>query len=152
MPVRRFHTPDELFGAVGTCLGESAGHVIGQGRIDAFATATEDRQWIHVDVERARSGPFGSTIAHGYLTLSLVPVMLDEVFVVEQAEMILNYGLNRVRFPAAASVGSEVRGSVELLAAVSRDTSVHAELRVTIQVAGATKPCCVAEPILRYVN
>ena len=150
--MRRFPDPDGLVHAVGTCLGQSASHHVGQDVINAFAAATGDAQWIHVDPERARSSHLGTTVAHGYLTLSLLPVMLDEVFIVEQAAMTLNYGLNRVRFPAPLPVGSDIRGTVELLSAQPRDDGVHAELRVTVSALGSAKPCCVAEPILRFVR
>lgn len=150
--MRQFDNPQELLDVVGVCLGVSEGHLIGQARIDQFATATEDRQWIHVDVDRARSGPFRMTVAHGYLTLSLLPVMLDEVFEVRGAAMVLNYGLNRVRFPTPVVVDSEVRGRVEVLSAQLRGTDLQTELRVTVQATGSDKPCCVAEPVLRYVT
>ena len=150
--MRRFESPHQLLDLVGATLGTSTAHIIGQERIDQFAAATGDRQWIHVDVERAKTGPFGSTVAHGYLTLALVPVILDEVFQVDGAVMILNYGLNRVRFPAAVPVGSELRGTVEVRSAALHGSDVQAELRVTIQVPGAERPCCVAEPVLRYVT
>ncbi|HEY9390045.1 MAG TPA: MaoC family dehydratase [Mycobacteriales bacterium] len=150
--MRHFRTPHEFLTVVGQSLGTSAPHIIEQDRIDRFAEATEDRQWIHVDVERARSGPFGSTVVHGYLTLSLLPVFLDEVFAVDGTEMVLNYGLDRVRFPAPAPVNSELVADVEVVSAEERGADVQVVLRVTVRRTGADKPCCVADAVLRLVT
>jgi acyl dehydratase len=135
---------------MGERLGESAWHRVTQEQVDAFAEATGDRQWIHVDRERARAGPFGGTIAHGYLTLSLAPVLVGSVLHVEGARMTLNYGLNRVRFPAPVPVGSNVRAVVDLAAVEERDGCVQATLGVAFEVEGGAKPACVAEVIYRY--
>ena len=141
----------DLVDLVGTRLGTSARHRVSQEQVDQFAEATGDHQWIHVDPARARTGPFGTTLVHGYLTLALLPVLLDEVFVVSGTSLTLNYGLDRVRFPAALPVGSEVSATVDLLSTEARGADVQAVLRVTVSATDADKPCCVAEPILRYV-
>jgi acyl dehydratase len=141
----------DLTELVGTRLGTSARHRVSQGQVNQFAEATGDHQWIHVDPARARTGPFGTTLVHGYLTLALLPVLLDEVFVVAGTTLTLNYGLDRVRFPAALPVGSEVSATVDLLSTEARGADVQAVLRVTISATDADKPCCVADSILRYV-
>jgi acyl dehydratase len=141
-----------LANLVGARLGTSAPHRVSQEQVDQFAEATGDHQWIHVDPVRARTGPFGTTLVHGYLTLALLPVLLDEVFVVGGTTLTLNYGLDRVRFPAALPVGSEVSATVDLVSTEQRGTDVQAVLRVTISETGAEKPCCVADSILRYVS
>jgi acyl dehydratase len=141
----------ELAGLVGTRLGTSALQRVSQAQVDQFAETTGDRQWIHVDPERARKGPFGTTLVHGYLTLALLPVLLDEVFVVDGTTLTLNYGLNRVRFPAALPVGSEVSATVDLVSVEPRGTDVQVVLRVTISATGADRPCCVADSVLRYI-
>ena len=123
-----------------------------QERIQAFADATNDHQWIHVDPERAAAGPFGGTIAHGYLTLSLLPVMSYEV-VPRQAQgagMSINYGLNRVRFPAPVPVGSRVRGTFRVDAVEDADWGRQAQMTATIEREGGDKPVCVAELLFRY--
>lgn len=144
--------PHDLLGLVGSRLGISGPHRLDQRHVDQFADTTGDRQWIHVDPDRARNGPFGTTVVHGYLTLALLPVLLDEVFRVDGAKLILNYGLDRVRFPAALPVGSEVTATVDLLSAEPKGADVQAVLRVTIAATGAAKPCCVADSVLRYVS
>jgi len=141
----------ELAGLAGTDLGASAWLVIDQARIDAFAETTADHQWIHVDRERAAAGPLGRTVAHGMLTLSLaVGRLLDELLVVEDAELLLNYGLDRVRFPAPVPEGSRVR----LRASITRAERHPAGLLVTVslrmELEGSEKPCCVAEQLLLY--
>jgi acyl dehydratase len=141
----------DLADLVGTRLGTSASHRVNQEQVNQFADATGDHQWIHVDPVRARTGPFGTTLVHGYLTLALLPVLLDEVFVVGGTRLTLNYGLDRVRFPAALPVGSEVSATVDLVSTEARGTGVQAVLRVTISATGGEKPCCIADSILRYV-
>ena len=146
-----FETPAELEKAVGHALGTSAWLEIRQERIDRFADATDDHQWIHVDPERARQGPFGAPIAHGYLTLSLVSRFLPEIVVVKGIAMGVNYGVDRVRFPSPVRVGSRVRGSGELVEVErQKDGSVQAKIRVTVEIEGQPKPACVAETISRY--
>jgi acyl dehydratase len=149
-PLRLADTP-ELAGLVGTRLGVSARHRVSQEQVDQFAEATGDHQWIHVDRARARAGPFGTTLVHGYLTLALLPVLLDEVFVVAGKRLTLNYGLDRVRFPAALPVDSEVSATVDLVSTEPRGADVQVVLRVTVSATGADKPCCIADSVLRYV-
>ena len=148
---RSFANLDELAAAAGQHLGRSAWREITQEQIDRFADATGDHQWIHVNPEAARSGPFGTTIGHGYLTLSLVPVFLEEVYEVGGLAMGVNYGCNKVRFPAPVPVGSRVRGSVDLVRAVPfgtrPDAGIQVELRVTIEREGTEKPACVAHTL-----
>ena len=146
-----FPSPSALKSAVGQALGTSAWLEITQERVDRFADATGDHQWIHVDPERARQGPFGGTIAHGYLTLSLVNLFLPEIVEVRGIAMGVNVGADRLRFPAPVPVGSRVRGRGELLSAEdTRDGGVQAVIRVTVDVEGGSKPACVVETISRY--
>ena len=136
----------------GEHLGYSGWHEVTQEQVDLFAEATGDHQWIHVDVERANAGPFGTPIAHGYLTLSLTPTLLDEVFSMEGISMTVNYGMNKLRFPAPVPVGSRVRGGVELSGVEDVSGGVQAALTVTYEVEGASKPSCVAEVLFRYLS
>ncbi len=145
-----FKTPRDLTGAVGTELGVSEWITVDQNRINTFADCTEDHQWLHVDPDRADTGPFGSTIAHGYLTLSLLSKMLMDVVQVAEFDSMVNYGLNKVRFPSAVPAGSRVRGRVRLVDAQARDQGVLAVFGVAIEVDGAQKPACVAEAVLLY--
>ena len=129
-------------------LGASDWHEITQGQIDQFAEATGDHQWIHVDPERARSGPFGMTIAHGYLTLSLVNLFLPQLLEVRGISMGVNYGADKVRFPAPVPVGSRIRGSGQLVEAESaKGGAVQAKVRVTVEIEGKDRPGCVADTI-----
>src|SRR4051794_30615168 len=121
--MRVFHSVDELARAVGTRLGVSDWHVVTQDQVDAFADATSDRQWIHVDVDRAADGPFGATIAHGLLTLSLVPALVRQVYRIENAAMGVNYGFDKVRFTSPVRVGARVRADVELADVVAVEGS-----------------------------
>lgn len=130
-------------------LGSSHWMEIDQPRIDAFADITEDPQWIHVDAERAAAGPFGTTIAHGYLTMSLIAPVLNELFVVDDAVASINYGANKIRFPAAVPVGSRLRGRLTLVNAEPAVGGVQANLRVTMEIEGGDKPACVAEVLIR---
>jgi acyl dehydratase len=124
---------------------------ITQSRIDQFAMATEDRQWIHVDAARAaRESPYGAPIAHGFLTLSLVPVMLGGAIGVRGVRMAINYGLNRVRFVSPVPVGARIRGRFTALAVSERTDSIDVTWSVTVERDGGDKPCCVAEWIARY--
>jgi acyl dehydratase len=146
-----FESPAELEKAAGRKLGESAWLEITQQRVSLFADATDDHQWIHVDPERAKAGPFGAPIAHGYLTLSLVSRFLPEIVTVRGVAMGVNYGVDKVRFPAPVRVGARVRGSGELVEATpQKDGSVQAKIRVTIEIEGSQKPACVAETLSRY--
>ena len=134
----------------GAEFGPSAWIEVPQERIQAFADATGDHQWIHVDAERAAAGPFGTTIAHGYLTLSLIPVMTYEVLPPEEGGMGVNYGLNKVRFPAPVPSGSRVRGTFRVEAVEDTDWGHQATLSATIEREGGDKPVCVAELIFRH--
>lgn len=135
---------------VGDKFGPSSWIEVPQTRIDAFAEATEDRQWIHVDPERAAAGPFGTTIAHGYLTLSLLPTMSYEVVPRQDGGMAVNYGLNRVRFPAPVPSGSRVRGTFRVEAVEEADWGFQATMAATVEREGGEKPVCVAELVFRY--
>lgn len=134
----------------GADLGHSQWVFVDQPRIDAFADATEDRQWIHVDQARASDGPFGSTIAHGYLTLSLVSVFLFDMLVVRGASSIVNYGLNRVRFPAPVPSDSRIRGLGTLVEVQQVGASMQTTTRVTIEREGGSRPVCVADVLTRF--
>ncbi|HEY0417575.1 MAG TPA: MaoC family dehydratase [Gaiellaceae bacterium] len=134
---------------VGDVFGPSSWIDVPQERVDAFADATGDRQWIHVDQERARSGPFGTTIAHGYLTLSLVPAASYEV-VPTRGGMAVNYGLDRVRFPAPVPVGSRVRATFEVVGLEQHDWGTQTTMRTTVERDGGEKPVCVADVVFRY--
>ncbi len=141
---------EELRNHVGQRLGASAWHEVTQEQVAMFADATGDHQWIHLDQERAAAGPFGGTIAHGFLTLSLGPMLVHEVFEVADASMGINYGLNRVRFPAPLPVGSRVRADVTLAALDEVPGGLQATLAVTFEREGGGKPVCVAEWLVRY--
>lgn len=147
-----FATPRDLLGAVGKPLGASDWLEITQDRIQRFADATGDHQWIHVDPERAKSGPFGKTIAHGYLTLSLVNFFLPQIVEVRGVSMGVNYGCDKVRFPAPVPVGSRIRGVGQLVAAEEvKGGAVQATVRVTVEVEGSERPACVVDTISRFV-
>jgi acyl dehydratase len=139
--------------AVGQELGVSGWLLIEQDRIDAFAAATGDHQWIHVDPERAKAeSPYGTTIAHGFLTLSLIPALSKQCYVVENAKMGINYGLNKVRFIAPVRVGSRIRIRSELVDVAKIDeATVHLTVRHTVEIEGVPKPAAVAEIIARTV-
>lgn len=146
-----FAKPADLAGAVGRHLGYSDWLEIDQARIDKFADATGDHQWIHVDPDRARKGPFGRCIAHGYLTQSLVSHFLPQIVRVDGISMGINYGADRLRFPAPVPVGSRVRAGAELLEATpQKDGSIQAKFRVTVEIEGSDKPGCVIDSIARY--
>ena len=141
---------DALRGLVGTELGRSRWFEIGQERIATFADATDDHQWIHIDPARAaRESPFGGTVAHGFLTLSLLPSMLSDVLVMADAKLVVNYGLNKVRFPAPVPAGSRVRAAIVLAALEDEHGSSQLTLDVTVEREGGTKPVCVAEFLVR---
>jgi acyl dehydratase len=141
---------DALRGLVGTELGRSRWFEIGQDRIATFADATDDHQWIHIDPARAaRESPFGGTVAHGFLTLSLLPSMLADVLVMVDAKLVVNYGLNKVRFPAPVPAGSRVRAAIVLAALDDEAGSAQLTLDVTVEREGGTKPVCVAEFLVR---
>jgi len=142
---------DELHALSGQDLGWSDWHGIDQERVNLFADATGDHQWIHVDPERAAAGPFGGTIAHGYLTLSLIPAILHEVVSVRGFKFGVNYGCNKVRFPSPVKVGSKLRlGAVVGTVEDVGPGAVQVVLDVTIETEGADKPSCVAQVVYRY--
>ena len=145
--MRVFASAAEMAGAVGTELGVSGWVEVTQARIDAFAEATGDRQWIHVDPERARrESPYGATVAHGYLTLSMLPVFITDVIRLDGVRQSVNYGSNRVRFPAPVPAGSRLRGRIRLLAADPMDGgALRATLQTTVEIEGSERPACVAE-------
>ncbi len=145
-----FESPAELKAAVGKHLGYSDWLEISQDRIDRFAEATGDHQWIHVDPERAKSGPFGTTIAHGYLTQSLVNHFLPQIVEVRGISMGINYGADRLRFPAPVPVNSRVRGGAELLEVEEIKGTVQTKVRVTVEIQGSERPACVIDTISRY--
>ncbi len=142
---------DELKNLAGADLGQTGWLEVTQQRIDTFADATGDHQWIHVDREKAAAGPFGTTIAHGYLTLSLVIPLFGELLEVRGVSMGINYGLNKVRFPAPVPVGSKIRLAARLGAVEDAGVNaVQAVLDFTIEVEGSEKPACVAQALYRY--
>ncbi len=146
------HGADEVRAAVGTHLGYSAWLDIDQQRVDLFAEATGDHQWIHVDPQRAASGPFGGTIAHGYLTLSLSNLFLPQIVEVQGFAMGVNYGTNKVRFPAPVRVGSRIRGGAEMTEVAEVKGGLQTTIVITIEVEGETKPACVIESISRWLH
>jgi acyl dehydratase len=136
---------------VGAPLADSGWIVVDQHRIDAFAEATDDRQWIHVDPVRAGAGPFGGPIAHGFLTLSLLPMLRAQAFAIDDVRMGINYGLNRARFPAPVPAGSRVRAHFKLLAYDPlADGGAQLTIESTIEREGGAKPVCVAEMVSRH--
>jgi acyl dehydratase len=139
---------DELSGLAGEELGTSDWLEIDQERVDRFAEATGDHQWIHVDVARAKDGPFGGTIAHGYLTLSLIPYLGAQVFSLETPGAKLNYGVNKVRFPSPVRVGTRIRDRVVMGETTELPTGKQLTFRHTIEIEGQDKPACVAETVV----
>ncbi|MBQ0759076.1 MAG: MaoC family dehydratase [Zhongshania sp.] len=145
-----FKQPQDLISAVGTVLGSSEWLEIDQQRINLFADATGDHQWIHVDPARAKDGPFGKCIAHGYLTLSLVSLFLPQIVEVQGISMGVNVGCDRIRFPAPVPVGSRVRGTGELMSIEEIKGGVQSVVRITVEIEGSDRPACVADTISRY--
>jgi acyl dehydratase len=143
-------TVTELPGLAGTDLGDSSWLEITQDRVNTFADATDDHQWIHVDPERAASGPFGGPIAHGYLTLSLLIPMMSELLQVEGAAMAVNYGLNKVRFPAPVPVGARIRAHGVIAEVTEVEGGVQVAVDLTVEIDGAAKPACAAQGVYRY--
>jgi acyl dehydratase len=146
--MRVFTSLDEITDATGEQLGSSDWFVIDQDRVDTFADATGDHQWIHVDVERAAAGPFGGTIAHGYLTLSLLPVLGSQIFALDTPGAKLNYGVNKVRFPSPVPVGSRIRATASVVGVVDVPAGKQLTLGWVIEIEGAPKPACVAETVV----
>ncbi|WP_044871731.1 MaoC family dehydratase [Pseudomonas sp. LFM046] len=145
-----FETPFALLEQVGEQLGHSDWISVEQSRIDQFAEATGDHQWIHVDPVRAATGPFGACIAHGYLTLALVNLFLPQIVEVRGISMGVNYGCEKVRFPNVVRAGSRVRGSAQLVAAEEVKGGVQATIRVSVEIEGEDRPGCVVDTISRY--
>jgi acyl dehydratase len=141
---------EELKRLAGADLGPTGWLEITQDRVDTFAEATGDRQWIHVDTDRARSGPFGGTIAHGYLTLALVIPLWSELLRVEGVGMAINYGLNRLRFPTPVPVGAGIRLRARVASVVEVTGGLQLDLEFTVELRGAEKPAAVAEAVYRY--
>ncbi|MDN5744057.1 MAG: MaoC family dehydratase [Nocardioidaceae bacterium] len=146
--MRVFTTFDELSEASGTDLGASDWIVVDQARVDKFADATGDHQWIHVDTERAKDGPFGATIAHGYLTLSLVPWLGSQIFTLQTPGAKLNYGVNKVRFPSPLLVGSRIRLHVQMGEVADIPSGKQLTVKHTVEIEGSDKPACVAETVV----
>ena len=151
-PAMHFDSLAALADAVGTDLGATEWLTIDQERIDRFAEATEDRQWIHVDVEAAGNGPFGTTIAHGYLTMSLCAPFLGELCTVGGISMGVNYGVDKARFITPVPAGGRVRGTGEILGTTEIPGGVQAVVRITIELEGAAKPAAVVETVSRYLR
>lgn len=142
---REFSGVEDLETAVGTHLGYSTWHEIDQDAINAFAAATGDRQWIHTDPQRAEQGPFGRTIAHGFLTVSKLPEMLWEIYTISGVSLQINYGTNKIRFPAAVAVGSKIRTGAELVSLEQTGLGATMVIRAQVDIDGEAKPACVAE-------
>lgn len=145
--MRTFDTIEALVDAVGEELGTSDWLNVTQDRVDAFADATGDHQWIHVDVERAAAGPFGGTVAHGYLTLSLIPQFIPQLFTIDAPGARLNYGLNKVRFPNPVLVGSRIRARASLVEVSDVPSGKQLVTRFVVEIEGEQKPACVAETV-----
>jgi acyl dehydratase len=150
--MRVFKTFDEVAAAAGEELGTSDWLVVEQDRVNAFADATGDHQWIHVDVDRAKDGPFAGTIAHGYLTLSMVPFFGAQIFSLETPGAKLNYGVNKVRFPNPVKVGSRVRCTASFGEVTELPTGKQLVIRYVIEIEGEDKPACVAETVVLLLS
>ena len=147
-----FANPDALKDSVGTHLGYTDWMVVDQDRINRFADATGDHQWIHVDVAQAKAGPFGGTIAHGYLTLSLTNLFLPQLITVENISMGINYGVDKVRFIAPVLVGKRIRAGAEMMEVTDvKGGGVQTKVLITIEIEGSEKPACVIESISRWI-
>jgi acyl dehydratase len=149
---RTFSSTDELASSVGADLGTTDWITVTQEQVDKFADATLDHQWIHTDGERARNGPFGAPIAHGYLTLSLASHFLSDLAKVEGISMGINYGVDKVRFPSPVPVGSRLRGHGQVVEVKEVPGGVQAVVRVTIERDGADKPAAIVDTVSRYIN
>jgi acyl dehydratase len=146
--MRVFETFDQIEAAKGEELGSSEWVQVTQQRVNQFADATGDHQWIHVDIERSKTGPFGGTIAHGYLTLSLIPWLGSQVFTLQTPGAKLNYGVNKVRFPNPVLVGKRIRSHVSIADVVDIATGKQLTVKHTIEIEGEEKPACVAETVV----
>jgi acyl dehydratase len=147
-----FSSTQELLGAAGRELGTTDWIEVTQARINQFADATEDHQWIHVDVEKAKAGPFGGTIGHGYLTLSLCAYFLGQLATVSGISMGINYGIDKARFIAPVTAGSRVRGHGEVVTVTEINGGVQAVVRITIELEGSDKPAAVVDTVSRFLN
>jgi acyl dehydratase len=150
--VRKFSGLEEFVAAEGSQLGPTDWLKVTQERVNLFADATDDHQWIHVDPERAANGPFGATIAHGLLTLSLLPHFTSQMYTVDNIAMAINYGYNKVRFITPIKVGSKVRARAEIAKVDQLDGAVQATLTTTVEIEGSDKPAAVAESIVRFIG
>jgi acyl dehydratase len=150
--VKTFKGLDELVAAEGSLLGPTDWLEVTQERVNLFADATEDHQWIHVDPERAANGPFGGTIAHGLLTLSLIPHFIHQLYTVENITMAVNYGYNKVRFITPVRVGAKIRARAEIASVAALDGAVQATVTTTVEIEGSDKPAAVAESIARFIG
>jgi acyl dehydratase len=149
--MRTFASLEEFVAVKGESLGFSEWHTITQEQVNAFADATGDHQWIHIDAERAASGPFGGTIAHGYLTVSLLPVLSMETFTIQNLTMGINYGLDRVRFPSPVLTGSAIRSEATLTDVRQTPLGSLASIRMRVEIQGQEKAACVADTLSLFV-
>jgi acyl dehydratase len=149
--MRVFSSSEEIHAAKGQRLGSSDWLTLTQEQINQFADATHDHQWIHVDIDRAANGPFGTTIAHGFLTLSLVSFLNSQIYRFDGIQMGINYGLNKVRFPNPVPVGARVRAHTDLADVTDVSGSLQLTFSTTVEIEGVEKPACVAEPLVRLV-
>jgi acyl dehydratase len=150
--VKKFSGLDEFVAAQGSQLGATDWLEVTQDRVNLFADATDDHQWIHVDPERAANGPFGGTIAHGLLTLSLLPHFTRQLYTVDNIAMAINYGYNKVRFITPVRVGSKIRARAEIAKVDQLEGAVQATVTVTVEIDGSDKPAAVAESIVRFIG
>ena len=150
--MRTFTSIEEIEAAIGEDLGPTKWSEIDQERVNLFADATGDHQWIHVDVDRASAGPFGGTIAHGYLTLALIPWLTGQLFAVETPGARLNYGLNKVRFPTPVKVGKRIRGRAAIQSLTDVPAGKQLTVAYTIEVEDESKPACVAETVVLLLS
>jgi acyl dehydratase len=150
--VKKFSDLDEFIAAQGSQLGPTDWLEVTQERVNLFADATDDHQWIHVDPEKAAGGPFGGTIAHGLLTLSLLPHFMHQLYTVDKVAMAINYGYNKVRFITPVKVGAKIRARAELTKVDELDGAVQATMTTTVEIEGSEKPAAVAESIVRFIR
>jgi acyl dehydratase len=150
--VKKFSGLDELVAAQGSQLGPTEWLEVTQDRVNLFADATEDHQWIHVDPDRAAGGPFGGAIAHGLLTLSLLPHFMHQLYTVDNIAMAINYGYNKVRFITPVKVGAKIRARAEIAKVDQLDGAVQATMTTTVEIDGSDKPAAVAESIVRFIG
>jgi acyl dehydratase len=150
--MRSFSSVEELKAAVGEEIGPSEWFEVTQERVDAFADATNDHQWIHVDIDRAKDSPFGGTIAHGYMTLALIPFFTSQLFALTTPGAKLNYGTNKVRFPAPLPVGGRVRATASVAEVNESGAGIQLVTRYTLEIEGQDKPACVAETVVLLLS